>query len=59
MGLAEPMEALLFNAAPALERLCDSVGGAGVCLLVSNAEGIPLIWRGAQGDAPELRERGL
>lgn len=57
--LSEPLEPLLASAAPTLERLRFGIGNRGVCLLVSNAQGMPVVCWGPETDVPELRKRGL
>lgn len=57
--LSEPLGPLLANAAPTLERLRRAVGNRGVCVLVSNAQGVPVLCWGSDVDMPDLRKRGL
>lgn len=46
-------------AAPSLERLFAAVGGVGCCVLLSDAEGVPVDRRGAAGDDAVFAEWGL
>ena len=46
-------------AAPSLERLFQAVGGVGCCVLLSDAEGVPVDRRGAAGDDAVFAEWGL
>ncbi len=58
-AVAEPMQPLLAIAAPSLKRLLRSIGTRGTCLLVSNADGIPLYCAGDEGDRADLQSWGL
>lgn len=57
--LSEPLAPLLACAAPTLERMRRAIGNRGVCLLISNAQGIPILCWGPEADMPDLRKRGL
>ncbi|SEN36287.1 regulatory protein, Fis family [Paracoccus alcaliphilus] len=57
--LEQGMEPILRSAGPALERLQRATGNRGVCQLLTNAEGIPLHWSGAECDQGELQAWGL
>ncbi|MDO6724518.1 sigma-54-dependent Fis family transcriptional regulator [Celeribacter halophilus] len=57
--LSEPLEPLLAAAAPTLERLRCAIGNRGVCMLVSNAQGVPVLCWGPEADMPDLQKRGL
>lgn len=57
--IAEPMQPMLAIAAPALQRLLRSIGTRGSCLLVSNADGIPLYCARDQADQVDLQNWGL
>lgn len=58
-AVSEPLEPLLATAAPTLERLRRGVGNHGVCVLVSNRQGVPVLCWSPETDGPDLRERGL
>lgn len=55
----EPLEHLLRVASPSLDRLFGSVGDAGCCVLMTNADGIIVERRGTAGDEPAFRSWGL
>jgi transcriptional regulator of acetoin/glycerol metabolism len=46
-------------AAPSLDRLFQSVGGVGCCVLLADANGVPLDRRGAAVDDPTFDDWGL
>ncbi|OSP53382.1 GAF domain-containing protein [Pseudoruegeria sp. SK021] len=58
-ALSEPLGPLLASATPTLERLRRAIGNRGVCVLVSNAQGVPVLCWGPETDMPDLRKRGL
>lgn len=57
--LSEPLAPLLATAAPTMDRLRRGIGNHGVCVLVSNAQGVPVLCWGPETDTPDLRKRGL
>ncbi|WP_050526290.1 GAF domain-containing protein [Pseudorhodobacter aquimaris] len=57
--LSEPLAPMLASAAPTLERLRHALGNRGVCVLVSNAQGVPVLCWGPDVDMPDLRQHGL
>lgn len=54
-----PMEQLLRVASPSLDRLFGSVGEAGCCVLMTNADGVIVERRGMAGDDAAFRSWGL
>jgi transcriptional regulator of acetoin/glycerol metabolism len=55
----EPLEPLLATAAPTLNRLYQSLEKRGVCVLVSNRQGIPIQCWGPESDMLDLQQSGL
>lgn len=55
----EPLAPFLAAATPTFERLYQSVASRGACVLVSNAQGVPVQCWGSQADTPDLQSRGL
>lgn len=55
----ERMAPFLFHAGPVLDRLFQSVGAGGCCVLLSDRDGVPLERRGDPGDDDDFRRMGL
>lgn len=55
----ERLGALLPTAAPHLDRLFQTVGGLGACIVLADAEGIALDRRGNAGDDADFEAAGL
>lgn len=55
----ERMEPVIRAAAPGIERLFQAVGGVGCCVLLADAQGVPVARRGATGDDDTFRDWGL
>ncbi|WP_159992232.1 helix-turn-helix domain-containing protein [Roseomonas sp. 18066] len=53
------MAPMLRAAAPVLDRLLETVGESGCCILLTDAEGVPLERRGRAGDDASFRRWGL
>lgn len=53
------MAPFLFHAGPVLDRLFQSVGAGGCCVLLSDRDGVPLERRGDPGDDDDFRRMGL
>lgn len=53
------MASLLRAAGPALDRLFEAVGSAGCCVLLTDADGVPLERRGAPADDSDFQSAGL
>lgn len=53
------MEPLLHAAAPLLDRLHAAIGGTGCCVLLADADGVPVERRGAAGDDRTFAGWGL
>jgi transcriptional regulator of acetoin/glycerol metabolism len=58
-SVSEPLAPMLATATPTLDRLRRAIGNRGVCLLVSTAQGVPVLCWGREADIPDLRKRGL
>ncbi len=52
-------EPMLRAAGPTLDRLFQTVGGVGCCVMLADADGVPLDRRGAAGDDADFRAGGL
>ena len=52
-------EALMRASTPLLDRLYQAVGGLGCCVLLCNADGVPIDRRGAAADDAQFRRWGL
>lgn len=55
----ERMEPLIAAASPYLDKLFAAVGGVGCCVLLADAEGVPLERRGAAAEDGTFRDWGL
>jgi len=55
----ERMGSLLPTAAPHLDRLFQTVGGLGACIVLADAEGVALDRRGNAGDDEDFESAGL
>ncbi len=55
----EPLESLLSGAGATLDRLFQSVGDTGCCVLLANAQGVPVERRGACADDATFNRWGL
>lgn len=55
----EQLEALIRSAQSAMDRLFQMVGEAGCCVLLTDAEGVPVDRRGAAGDDWDFQQLGL
>jgi transcriptional regulator of acetoin/glycerol metabolism len=53
------LEPLLHAATPMLNRLQTVVVGMGCCILLAGLDGVPVHWRGRDGDLEDLRRLGL
>lgn len=53
------MAPFLHHAGPVLDRLFQSVGAGGCCVLLSDRDGVPLERRGDPGDDDDFRRMGL